>query len=158
MRRLSAPPRSSTAKLAALARTWGDLGGASAGALSAEALASAFGDVADPATGYGDASEAYCALQNALDACDGALRALAELGGFVKYAPYPPGPTAPDFESIWHDLREVFSLEDGALVAFDLAWAPLDSASTLQRGTAAFEMRTPCGTGLFLNTSWRARS
>ena len=125
-----APPTPAR-KISALAKTWASFGAASDGALSPDDLARAFRDVADARTGYGDASEAYCSLQNAFDSCAGpSLRPFADLGKLLKYAPVLPSPTLPDLGVLWREHRQVFDLDGGAVVAFDLSWHPLDPAST----------------------------
>ena len=95
--------------------------------MKADALAEAFGDVADPANGYGDASEAYCALRSALDVSDSP--AMRECGAGLRYAPLMDSKQAPAFADVWRELGPVFDLEGGTLVAFDLQWPPLDAPS-----------------------------
>lgn len=119
------PPRSHASKINALRTCWASFR-KEAGTLSADALAEAFGDVADPATGYGDAAEAYCALRSALDQSDDAMR---EVGALLRYAPVAASERAPVFADIWSEVGPVFDLDGGALVAFDLAWRPLDAPS-----------------------------
>ena len=97
------------------------------GILKADALAEAFGDVADPASGYGDAAEAYCALRSALDQSD--AESLRAVGNGLRYAPLMPSERAPSMENVWREVGPVFDLDGGTLVAFDLAWRPLDAPS-----------------------------
>ena len=120
------PPRSPAAKVDALRRCWAAFH-QNEGILKADALAEAFGDVADPASGYGDAAEAYCALRSALDQSD--AQSLRAVGNGLRYAPPTPSERAPSFADVWRDLGPVFDLDGGTLVAFDLAWPPLDAPS-----------------------------
>ena len=120
------PPRSPAAKVDALRRCWAAFR-RDEGILKADALAEAFGDVADPASGYGDTSEAYCALRSALDVSDSP--AMRECGAGLRYAPLMPSERAPSMENVWREVGPVFDLDGGTLVAFDLAWRPLDAPS-----------------------------
>ena len=86
------PPRSPAAKVDALRRCWAAFH-QNEGILKADALAEAFGDVADPASGYGDAAEAYCALRSALDQSD--AESLRAVGNGLRYAPLMPSERAP---------------------------------------------------------------